>query len=226
MNIRRYLKRLVPEGLLNRALVKNPWLYSTPLVRFEANLVPRQLAVLQREITKCVALSGDVVECGSSRCGSSIKMAQWAPHKTIFALDSFEGFNPRDVEHDQRLGSRVPLGAFTSTSYEYVVQKVRALDIANVVIIPGFFEDTLAHWQNPLCFALIDCDLELPVRFCLTKIFPWLVPGGIILIDDYDSDRYLGGRVACDSFIRERPYAVRLVAHECGMLAIQKVTTA
>jgi len=77
-------------------------------------------------IWKCLRLPGDVIECGSSRCGTSIVLAREAAPKLVYACDSFSGFHPDELRHEQTLGSRVPKRAFTSTSVEYACLCLKA----------------------------------------------------------------------------------------------------
>ncbi len=52
-----------------------------------------------------------------------------------------------------------------------------------------------------ICFAFIDCDLRESITYCAEMIWPVLVPGGIIVFDDYLSQEYKGARLAIDNFI-------------------------
>ena len=76
-----------------------------------------------------------------------------------------------------------------------------------IIFHEGLFEDTM-HVEEPIAFAHIDCDWHDPVALCLKRIFPLLAPGGIIVLDDYNS--YSGCRKAVDDFLGRTPMAERL----------------
>ena len=75
----------------------------------------------------------------------------------------------------------------------------------------GLFEDTM-HVEEPIAFAHIDCDWHDPVALCLKRIFPMLAPGGIIVLDDYNSFR--GCRTAVDDFLSRTANAERLIEEQ------------
>jgi hypothetical protein len=60
---------------------------------------------------------------------------------------------------------------------------------ANVVLHPGFFADTLPGWTalnpGPAAFIHIDCDLYEPARCVFEHIQEHIVPGTIIVFDEY-----------------------------------------
>jgi hypothetical protein len=68
----------------------------------------------------------------------------------------------------------------------------------NVVFYKGLFSETM-HFQDPICFAHIDCDWYESVFTSLERIVPNLVSGGIIIIDDYED--WSGCRKAVDDFL-------------------------
>jgi asparagine synthase (glutamine-hydrolysing) len=76
-----------------------------------------------------------------------------------------------------------------------------------IIFHEGLFEDTM-HVEEPIAFAHIDCDWHDPVTLCLKRLFPVLAPGGIIILDDYNS--FQGCRTAVDDFLGRTANAERL----------------
>lgn len=117
-------------------------------------------------------LFGDVIECGNSRCGASIIMANYmrihGSVKRIFACDSYEGFNQEELRNEREAGlTTTGERDCTSTTYEYVQRKLLALGLADMVTpVKGFFTQTLPTLQGPYSLALIDCDLQGSLVFC------------------------------------------------------------
>ena len=69
----------------------------------------------------------------------------------------------------------------------------------SVTFIKGLVQDTMII-DKPVAFAHVDVDWYDPVMTCLTRIFPNLVPGGSIILDDYHD--WGGCRKATDEFLR------------------------
>ncbi len=84
---------------------------------------------------------------------------------------------------------------------DYVRAKLERLGVASLVeVVPGYFEDTLPRIDGEFCLALVDCDLEKSVAFCLSELWDRVVPGGYVVVDDYANPGYPGARVAADRF--------------------------
>lgn len=205
------IKRIIPSFLLNQILLKIPAMYKTKMVNFESNLVANcGLKDLLSQLRLVIYVKGDVIECGSSRCGSSIIMANFLKdnliNKKIYALDSFKGFDPNELRKEKQSGlSDVSDNAFTSTSYEYVTNKIKILDLEDhIKLIKGYFQETLPKIENiTLCYALIDCDIKDSLIFCAETIWPKLSRNGRIVFDDYTYERFKGVKIGVDYFLEK-----------------------
>jgi len=203
------LKRLIPPPLLNQTLLSAPILYRTALVNYETNMGPPDIEDLNEILPEVVKVPGDLVECGVSRCGSAVITALWlrkhGVKRRLYACDSFEGFPPAEIEKETQRGLITGANnAFTSTSYEYVLRKLKVLSLDGIVIpVEGYFQDTLEGIPGPFCYALIDCDLEESTEYCASVLFPKLSPGGWMVFDDYHSQQFKGVRHAVDRFVRD-----------------------
>ncbi|HXX56061.1 MAG TPA: TylF/MycF/NovP-related O-methyltransferase, partial [Methanoregula sp.] len=54
-------------------------------------------------------------------------------------------------------------------------------------------------------FVHIDVDLYQPIRDSLEFFYPRMIPGGIIVLDDYGYLGFPGAKKATDEFIKNRP---------------------
>lgn len=194
--------------MLNGILLTFPFLYRTPLVRYETNLDGGGgLSDLLAEVPGIANLRGDIIECGSSRCGSTVILAKelrrHGVKKTIYACDSYEGFDRAELRKEKALGwTQAPEDAFTSTSFEYVKRKVRRLGVDDIVVpVKGYFQQTLPGLTGDLAMALIDCDLKDSMAYSAEQIWPRLVSGGRLLFDDYLAENWKGARQAVDEFV-------------------------
>jgi hypothetical protein len=203
------MKQVIPEHVLNNILLTFPALYRTKLVNYETNMAAPGLDDLLSELDLALDLPGNIIECGSSRCGGSIIMANHCAmrgvKKTIFACDSFQGFDREELRKERDAGlTDTPETAFTSTSYDYVTRKIKKLCVDDVVRpINGYFATTLPHIDSDFCFALVDCDLAESMLFCAETIWPRLVPKGRLLFDDYLEKEYRGARLGVEQFLEK-----------------------
>lgn len=220
--IKELIKHHVPRSSINRALLTFPQLYG-PL-RYESQLTPEQLAILERIVGE--NRPGNIIECGVYRAGTTALLArllkQKGMTKKIYALDSFSGF-AEEIDHDVSRGQVVEDGrsAFRANSVAYVRQKLAVLGVADMIeIVPGYFEETLPGIRDRFCLALIDCDLERSVEFCLEQLWDRVVEGGWIVVDDYSNPGYPGAAVASDRFFRRVSGRTRTVSN--NFLLVQR----
>ncbi len=200
------IKQIVPRPVLYELLLAFPMLYRTRSVQYETNLA-QAVDELIEQLDPTLVLDGEIIECGSARCGTSVMMAEHVRrkgvHKKIYALDSFEGFDRTELAREREAGlTEEANDAFTNTSFPYVKRKIQRLGFEGVVIpVKGYFEQTLPHFHSPSCFALIDCDLRESIVYCAEYLWHYMVPGGRMVFDDYTSGNYRGARYAIDQFV-------------------------
>jgi predicted O-methyltransferase YrrM len=216
MNLKAAVKHAIPPNLLNRTLLAFPMLYRTGLVDYETNLRPqRGIDDLLSQLDLALNIEGDIIECGSSRGGTAVIMAEHLRRKhrqkVVYAYDSFEGFDRAEL-HKERLSGHTnsPDSSFTSTSLAYVKAKFRKLGVdALIVPVKGYFQETLPHLRGSFCLALIDCDLQDSLVYCANMLWPLLSKGGRLLFDDYTSGIYLGARLGVDAFVQAHPQDIQ-----------------
>jgi len=163
---------------------------------------------LLAQMAMVLNVEGEIIECGSARCGTSVIMANYlrAQHinKKILACDSFEGFDQAELDREQKAGlTTVPNNAYTFIPYSYVQKKIAALRLQDIVVpIKGYFQDSLPSVPGPFCLALIDCDLRDSVVYSAEAIWPKLSSRGRILFDDaFDNLMFRGAKQGVDRFI-------------------------
>jgi hypothetical protein len=211
-------KRAIPPTLLNNLLLTFPALYRTRIVRYETTLAAGHgIDDLVLQLEQVLLLEGEIIECGSSRCGASVIMANElharGVRKTIYACDSFTGFDRLELANEKRLGlTGASDRAFTSTSLAYVKQKLRRLGVDGTVVpVQGYFRDTLPQFVSPLCFALVDCDLRESMTYCAETLWPRLVAGARMVFDDYCEPNFKGAKLAVDAFVAH--YGAEIAEH-------------
>ena len=172
-----------------------------------------------RDLQSCVesvindGIEGDLIEAGSWRGGASILMRATLNclgehERTVWVADSFEGFPvpesdgvPEDRDLDLELSSNQYLTAPLEDVQDYFA---RFGCDRRVRFVPGFFEDTLAtlgdqHWA----LVRLDGDTYKSTRVALEALYPRLMAGGYLIIDDYHHSYLPQCRQAVDDYRRK-----------------------
>lgn len=112
-------------------------------------------------------------------------------------------------------------GDFSLTSRELIDSVVECLEVRNVNLIEGPFDQTLSAGQDypgldQISAAIVDCDLYAGYRLALPWIWRRLSPGGLIWLDEYYSLKFPGPRRAVDEFCAERNIRPTCLSQEDG----------
>jgi O-methyltransferase len=198
-------------------------------------LEKRALFELATAAQSCRDLEGHAVECGTALGGSAMAiLAGLGPDKTLALHDVFGLIPPpsdKDTEAERARyaviasGTASGFGEDRYYGYEPDLQnRIRenimailgneALD--QVVFCKGLFAETL-NGNEPLCFAHLDGDWYESTLSALERTWPRLVPGAIMVIDDYHA--WDGCRKAVDDYFATRD---RLIVPRRSRLQLQK----
>ena len=152
------------------------------------------------------------VECGVAKGGCLALMKYTAGiNNKIFGFDSFEGMPDITAEDIGDYNKTCPLTQFgkvgdnLSGGIENVKNtfKILNLDMDNVTLVKGFFQDTLNIQDNidsigQIAVLRLDGDWYDSTKVCLEKLYDKVIVGGIIIIDDYG--HFIGAKKATDEF--------------------------
>lgn len=135
------------------------------------------------------SVKGCIVEAGCFKGGSTAKLSLAADlaGRRLVVFDSFAGLPDHDEPHGRTIfGDQTN---FYSGRYagrlEEVQANVRRFGAADVCDwVPGWFEDAMPGFREPIAVAFIDVDLVSSTRTCLMHLYPLLVPGGSIFSHD------------------------------------------
>jgi hypothetical protein len=117
-------------------------------------------------------------------------------------FDSFQGFP--EGEADAVFDKPVKGLRFADTEAD-VRDNINQIvgHCGNLELIRGFVEDTLPRFEpRPLCLLRLDTDFYNSTRVELQLLYDYLVPCGVLVIDDYGM--YEGARRATDEFFSSR----------------------
>ncbi|MEA2976017.1 MAG: hypothetical protein QOF19_1537 [Alphaproteobacteria bacterium] len=172
----------------------------------------------QRDLTvfalRAVSIEGHYLEFGVFTGGTIRFIARRIGDRIIHGFDSFEGlpeawsgFNLGGSAFDR--GGRLPRVP------------------GNVRLHRGWFKDTLPQWLDsnpgPVAFVHIDCDLYSSTQTILTQLANRLVPGTVILFDEYfnypnwEQHEYK----AFQEFVAEREIKYRYLAFARQQVAVR-----
>jgi O-methyltransferase len=138
-------------------------------------------------------LGGMVAEVGVYRGGSAKILVDRFPGRSVLLFDTFEGMP--EVTPGLDLHKK---GQYSDTT----VEEIRDfLATPSVIIREGKFPDSLHSVDvGPFCFVHADADIfESTMNIC-EFFFEKLVPGGILLFDDYGAVSCPGCRKAVDEY--------------------------
>lgn len=156
-------------------------------------------------------IPGDFIETGVWRGGACILMrAVLAAHgvtdRRVWVADSFQGLPPPDAErYPKDAGSQLNMFPQLAVSADQVRGNFERYDLLDdqVVFLEGWFRDTLpAAPIERLALLRMDGDLYESTMDALQALYDKVVPGGIVIVDDYGILESC--RAAVDDFRRER----------------------
>ena len=129
-----------------------------------------------------ITIPGEVLEFGV-HTGSTINIiSSILSNKTVYGFDSFEGLpEDWDISYNKKYNKHKK-GYFSLESLPEVN--------SNVVLIKGFFDQSLTPWIkktliNQISFLHIDSDLYSSAIHVLDTLNEFIVPGTIIVFDEF-----------------------------------------
>lgn len=129
---------------------------------------------------------GCIVEVGVARGMTTVFLNEHllrnGDKRRYLCIDTFSGFTAQDVEHEVSKRGKDPklYGAFRYNDASVFRRNLAAYP--NVEIIAK--DICTINEIEPVAVALVDVDLYRPVLHSLELIYPHLVPGGLIVVDD------------------------------------------
>lgn len=177
-----------------------------------------RIIYFEKMVARINALEGDIVECGVSIGHGTLylmllsELGGKARH--VYGFDSFEGFPP-PTQADLKADGFYEVERGTLASPLEMVTKVLQdgrvspeLITTRLHLIRGFFEKSLPSYRGRIALLHLDCDLFESYTTCLTLLYDKVVPGGLIMFDEYEDSNYPGAKTAIDQFFAATPERV------------------
>jgi O-methyltransferase len=154
-------------------------------------------------------LDGSIVEIGCFRGGTTrfaVSLLQRTHSQKLYVcIDTFTGFVDKQFDDDTRHGTEPRLRSGFRRNSVILFEKLMAYYGCTVKVIQGdiaTISDALL--PDEVSVSLIDLDLEIPVYEALRRMYPRLVKGGILLVDDCDeAEGYPGAKAGYRRFVSD-----------------------
>jgi O-methyltransferase len=194
--IKESIKRLLNfSGLEIKRYNKQFDQYKNLYLKYESfTMVPEDSFVSNIELcSKFRDIKGDYVECGVWRGGMSAAISEILPmNKRIHLFDSFEGL-PMAKEIDgedaikwQQNTSSPHYYNNCSAEEQYAIKAMEKANCTNYKTYKGWFNETVPKFLgDEISILRLDGDWYESIMVCLQYLFPKVVNGGIVILDDY-----------------------------------------
>ena len=146
-----------------------------------------------------------------------------ATHKKVIGFDTFQGFPglaPEDGASDASI--QKDTGGLSSASFLAEFRELldlhngdAVLPVGRGTIVQGDVCKTFPQWleENPdarFCLCNLDMDIYEPTAIVLAGAWDRLVPGGVLILDEYATSKWPGETKAWDDFAAARGLNVAL----------------
>jgi O-methyltransferase len=153
-------------------------------------------------------LPGDFVECGVNRGGLSRMIVDYLRFETLnkkfFLVDTFKGLIPEYLTPDERRKGLLAIYNYYEDNSLAAVCETFA-PFSNVVVMEGAVPEILPHIPSErIVYLSLDMNCALPEQRAVEYFWDRIVPGGVILHDDYGFELHEEQRKMLDRFAASR----------------------
>ena len=181
-------------------------------------------------------IPGAVVECGVWRGGSMHAVARTLDRlgdhgRDLYLYDTFEGMTEptdKDLRYDGEAASQL-LAAADKKSWVWAEASLEDVQAGfetvpypseRVHFVKGPIEDTVpAEMPDEIAILRLDTDWYASTAHEFEHLYPRLVSGGVLFIDDYG--HWQGSRQATDEFLERTGERLLLLRADSGRVAVK-----
>ena len=182
---------------------------------------------------------GAIVECGVWRGGAmgaaALVLKDLGETRDIHLFDTFEGMSAPTDEDKTITGDSAQnefeekqTGAQSSTWCMASLEDVQAnlatlgLDVNDFHFVKGMVEDTIPSQmpEGDIAVLRLDTDWYKSTKHEMEHLFPKLVPGGVLIIDDYGD--WAGARQAVDEYLDEHGIRMLLTRVNGSVIGVKE----
>ena len=159
---------------------------------------------------KIISIPGDVIECGVFKGISLTRFLTFREilenynSRKIYGFDVFGKFPKPKNKDDNSFLKKWEKSAGDGIDVKELNNILVEKKFSNFSLVKGDVKKTIpnlikSHPGLKISLLHLDMDIYEPTKFVLNKLFPYVVKGGIILIDDYNM--VFGATKATDEFL-------------------------
>ena len=96
---------------------------------------------------------------------------------------------------------------FSDANLNLLKEKIKYLNLDNIILVKGDFDKTMTKdfsKKNKFMASMFDCDLYESYKISFEFIWPKLVDGGLVFLDEYYSLKFPGAKIATDEFLNSK----------------------
>lgn len=161
-----------------------------------------------REFARSVErLPGVIAECGTYVGVSTWFIAKELSGTDFYLFDSFEGLSPPSVK--DRANEWLPQWHSGDMAASELEARNNLHEFSNLHFMKGWIPERFEEISYlRFKFLHIDVDLYQPTWDSLAFFYERMVPGGIIVMDDYGYENCPGAYLAANEFMSDRPESI------------------
>ena len=178
-----------------------------------------------------INLPGQIVECGVFKGASFIRLAAFREilegqaSRKLVGFDAFGKFPLPEGETDQKFVQDFESSAGEGISEEELESVLRYKQVSNYALVAVNILETLpeychAHPELKIALLHIDVDVYDATLCILENLFGRIVPGGVLMLDDYATID--GETRAVDAFITGTDYKIEKLPYSPTPVYIRK----
>ena len=212
-------------GKARFAAYRTPFLRNLMLPEYRYWVDPGTLSAMVELITATRDSGAAIVEIGVGRGFTSVFLLEHLrtsrDPRSLLLVDTFSGFTDESIDYELGRRDKSPSDL---TDYSYASSKVFEFGLTRLGYsryrIMGA-DCTKVDWEaiGPIGALLLDVDLYQPTRETLELVWPLVIPGGGIIVDDCIEPHWADGALqAYTEFIEARGLPFRRVGGRGGLL--------
>jgi O-methyltransferase len=166
-----------------------------PYTMIQSRPFRENLLLAKRALLNPVLNGAAIVECGTWKGGMAASLVEiGGPDRPYFFFDSYAGLplaEPIDGKSAQAYQANTGDPEYFDNCRASIDDIKEALSLVtrrsdHIKVVPGFFEDSFKDFKIPqIAILRLDADWYASTIICLEKFWDHVLPGGLILIDDY-----------------------------------------
>lgn len=172
-----------------------------------------RIHVLCWAASRAVRLKGDFVECGVNTGIFSLAVCDYTdfatfPDKKLFLFDTYEGIPREQITEAEKQHKRQEFNRF---AYEDCFEQAKQnfAHVPNAQLIKGRVPESLEAVEiGPVAYLSIDMNIVEPEIAALEFFWDKLVPGALVVLDDYGWRDHIEQKRAIDAFAMKRGTSV------------------